>query len=172
MQLPRVRRYLTLLVFLVVVGQLLYEHLDGGIVSHHLLARADLPSVSNAWGLVLLPALAWFAFSRAMRRARRPGRLPKDAAYGFIAALLYGGAIAAAFTLGHDAATRALFYGAFGLALLLPLYRAEYLLGFVIGMMAAVGAVLPFLAGLLVTTLSATARLLLWPLLRRMVGRH
>ncbi len=36
-----------------------WQHLDGGVPAHHLLADPALPALSNWWGLLTLPALAW-----------------------------------------------------------------------------------------------------------------
>ncbi|WP_214278616.1 hypothetical protein, partial [Escherichia coli] len=46
-----------------------WEALHGGIAAHHLLQRADLPGLSNAWGLLVLPALAAWAAGRLPRQA-------------------------------------------------------------------------------------------------------
>ena len=62
----RARRTITVLVALAELGHLAWEHFHGGVVSHHLLNRADLPAISNAWGAVFLPALAWFLFLIAL----------------------------------------------------------------------------------------------------------
>ena len=45
-----------------------WEALHGGIATHHLLQSADLPGLSNAWGLLVLPALAAWAAGRLPRR--------------------------------------------------------------------------------------------------------
>ncbi|MDW7549761.1 hypothetical protein [Pseudoalteromonas peptidolytica] len=49
---------------LLVISTLMWQHLNGGIVSHYLLHRADLPAVSNAWGIIIIPALAWLTALR------------------------------------------------------------------------------------------------------------
>ncbi len=33
------------------------EYFNGGVVSHNLLAREDLPAISNWWGLLTVPLL-------------------------------------------------------------------------------------------------------------------
>lgn len=147
---------------LAVGAQLLRELQQGGIVSHHLLARADLPAVSNAWGLLVLPMLAAWA------AGRWPGRhLPW--LLGFALPLLLGLALSAAFTMKLPAVTEALFLLALLLALLLPAHRAETLLGFVFGMGWAFGAVLPLTVGGVIALLSWLVREMLrrgWRLLR------
>lgn len=123
-----------------------WEALHGGIATHHLLQRADLPGLSNAWGLLVLPALAAWA---AGRLPRRPITLRRawPFALGFGLPLLLGAALSLAFTLQWQALTEALFFGAMLLALLLPAHRAESLFGFVLGMSWTFGALLPTLLG-------------------------
>ena len=52
-------------------------------------------------------------------------------------------ALATSFALGHETLTTMLFFGLFALALMTALYRAELVLGFVLGMSFVFGAVLP-----------------------------
>ena len=53
---------------LFVAAHLLWEHLNGGILSHHLLHHSGYPSISNWWGLLILPFLAWFSTVRIEKR--------------------------------------------------------------------------------------------------------
>lgn len=61
--------------------------------------------------------------------------------------------------------------GLFGAAVLLPAYRAECLLGFVLGMTFVFGAVIPTLIGSILVGLSALVQLLAWPWLSRLGKR-
>lgn len=164
----RARLLLTSAVALAEVLHLTWEHLQGGVVSHHLLNRPDLPAISNWWGLVVLPALAWFLIGRIQARGTSPSRgtpaLP--VAWRFLAALLYGAGLAMAFALGYEAVTSAMFFGLFALAVVLPIFRAEYFLGFVLGMTFVFGAVLPTLIACIFALLSAV----LHPLARSIMG--
>lgn len=139
------------LALLAEAAHLLWELQQGGIVSHHLLARADLPAVSNAWGLLVLPALAaWAAGGWPARR--RPWWL------GLALPLLLGAGLSLAFAMKLGALTEAVFLLTLLLALLLPAHRAETLLGFVLGMSWTFGAVLPLLVGGLIALLSWALR--------------
>ncbi len=61
--------------------------------------------------------------------------------------------MAVSFQLGAEAITSGLFLGLFLIAFALPVYRAEYMLGFVTGMTFAFGGVLPTLvAGVFAAT--------------------
>lgn len=149
-----------LIALLAVVAQLLWELQQGGIVSHHLLARADLPAVSNAWGLLVLPVLAAWA------AGRWPGR-PWPWMLGFALPLLLGAALSLSFALKFAALTEVVFLLTLLLALLLPAHRAESLLGFVLAMSWTFGALLPLLVGSVMALLGWSLRSLLLALLRR-----
>lgn len=139
-----------------------WEALHGGIVSHHLLQRADLPGLSNAWGLLILPALAAWAAGRLPRRPA-PARAWVPVALGFALPLLIGAALSLAFQMKLQALTEALFFGLLLLALLLPAYRPQSLLGFVLGMSWGFGAIIPTLVGGVIAGLSlAVRRVAIW----------
>jgi hypothetical protein len=143
-------------------AHLLWELQQGGILSHHLLARADLPAVSNAWGLLVLPALAAWAGGRWQGR-RLPWLL------GFALPLLLGATLSLGFASNLGALTEGVFMLTLLLALLLPAHRAEVLLGFVLGMSWTFGAVLPLLVGSVIALLSWLLRGVLrqgWRMLR------
>jgi len=128
---------------------LAWEALHGGIVTHHLMQSADLPGLSNAWGLLVLPALAAWAAGR-MPRPQATAREWLPIALGFLLPLLLGAALSLAFTLQAQALTEAIFFGLMLLAVLLPAHHAESLFGFVLGMSWTFGALLPtFIGGVL-----------------------
>jgi hypothetical protein len=131
----------TLILLALMLG---WQHFHGGVPAHHLLADPSLPAISNWWGLAVLPALAWFLAGRIERRAARPG-----AAHGYlkglIGAALFGGAIALFFALGRPDLCQFVFLALLPLALLVPVYRAECVLGFVLSMSPVFGPVLPVL---------------------------
>ena len=174
---------LTAFTLLAEIALLLWEHFHGGIVSHHILHRADLPSISNAWGLLVLPALVWFASTQVLpwqhaqhQQAHKnmqsnPGtgfaKLPRSAILGFCGALIIGCALAFGFSHGFKTFTEYLFQLMLLLVVLLPAYRAETLLGFVLGMNVVFGAILPTAIGAILAAISAISHLVLWPLLVR-----
>lgn len=151
---------------LLVALHLAWEMMQGGVASHHFLARADMPSISNWWGIVLVPALAWFVTGRVMNRGRRDepgeGLIPasiRGALPAFCGALVYGGVLALSFAFGFGI-ERYLFLALFAIGLVLPIYRGEYLLGFVFGMMLTFGGILPIIVGAVVATFSWLAHML------------
>ena len=120
---------------------LAWEHFNGGIVSHHILHRSDLPAISNAWGGVLLPVLTWFLVGRLEKR--ETGRYSKGVIAGFAGALLYGIILSFSFVNGLEQIASLMGPGLLFLALFLPVYRAEYILGIVISLTYVFGAILP-----------------------------
>ena len=171
----RTRLTLTALILLAEFAILAGEHFHGGVSSHHILNRADLPAISNWWGALLLPVLAWFLIGRIQRRVNvhssetgAPSRLPSSIVAGFAGALLFSALLAASFTSGHESISSFMFQGMFVLAVLLPVYRAECLLGFVLGMTFTFGAILPTAIGSLVAAFSAVIHLVVWPVLVRL----
>ncbi len=149
----KTRLYFTAIVTLAIWSLLLWNHFHGGVPSHHVLAREDLPLISNWWGGLVLPVLTWFLLFRIHQRIQksyREGRLkklPVAVVYAFLAALLFGATLAVFFTLGYQDIPGYMLIGIFLVALFRPVYRAECLLGFVIGMTYTFGAVLPTLVG-------------------------
>lgn len=134
--------------------QLTLEAFSGGVQSHHLLNRADLPAISNWLGLFTLPAiglaLGW--------RVHHAGGFTRAIWTGLIVSFLYGTAMAAGFKLGAEGITQGLFVGLFAVAILAPVYRAECIAGFVAGMAFTFGGVLPLLVALVFATLSVVVR--------------
>jgi len=134
------------------VAHLAFEHLNGGVRSHHLLNRADLPALSNWLGLIALPLLGWALGVRVRNQSASRGQpgVSTGLCVGLASSFLYGAALAASFESDASAITSGLFLGLFMLAALLPIYRVEFILGFVVGMTITFGAVLPSLvAGVL-----------------------
>lgn len=127
---------------------LAWQHFHGGVPSHHFLDRADMPAISNWWGGLVLPLMTWILAGRVYQRvASRAGTSIRSALMGAIGALCFGVLLSVFFSLGNDQVTGAMFESLFLIALFTPIYRAEYLLGFVLGMAYTFGGVLPSIVG-------------------------
>lgn len=139
---------------------LAFEHFNGGVKTHHFLARADMPGFSNWLGLVILPLLGTILAMRvaSLAKPHENSPLPRSIAIPFAGALLYGGALAASFLLGAPKLSYAALIGLFFCALALPVYRAEYILGYVIGMTITFGSVIPLLFAIVFATISFIVR--------------
>ncbi|MDY0960967.1 MULTISPECIES: hypothetical protein [Massilia] len=168
----RRRTLLTLLALCAELVLLAREHLHGGVVAHHLLANPDLPAVSNWWGLLLVPLLTWWTVGRIDRRARLAASggssLKPAPIIAFLCALAYGATLAALFAAGSPLVDY-IFFGLLALALVVRLWHAEYLLGFVLAMSLVAGPILPAMFGAVIALLSwlvHTAARALWRRLR------
>lgn len=137
-----------------------FEYFNGGVRTHHFLARADLPGFSNWLALGVLPVLGILVAFRA--RSDPGGRassiLSPSLAAGTAGSIAYGAALAASFLLGLEQVTLILFLGLFLCAIAFPVYRAEYIFGFVIGMTIAFGSVIPLGFALLFAAVSFVLR--------------
>ncbi|WP_157836347.1 hypothetical protein [Rheinheimera texasensis] len=158
------RRIQALLLFmlsvLVISSQLLWQLWQGGIDSHHLLADPTLPSISNVWGLVLLPMLGALTACRLVQA--------EGAALMWrcvLGALLYGLMLAALFLNQQESILIGAILLTFVLALWLPLYRVEYVVGYVAGLSFALGPVLPLLPAspaIVIALISMKVKTTLW----------
>lgn len=154
---------------------LVWDATHGGVPAHHLLNDPSMPAISNWFGLLVVPLLVWMALGRIARRgatlaqAGSRERFMTMVRLRFALSLAWGGALALAFTAGHPAVSF-LFLGAFVIAPLVHGYRAEYLLGFVLGMTFTFGAVLPLLAGGVIALFAWVTRLTVGALARMARG--
>jgi hypothetical protein len=152
-----------------------WEHLHGGVKTHHILQSAALPGFSNCWGLLLLPSLTWFLTGRIQRRISlefyeraTASTIPAIVIAGFVGALAFGVSLSVAFQGGYDDTASYLFMGVLLLAVLLPLFRAECVLGFVLGMTVTFGAVVPTLISTIIAAISASVFFYVRPVLTRL----
>jgi len=141
------RIYFIAVVSLAIWTLLAWGYFHGGIPAHHLFANPDLPSVSNAWGALLIPLITTYLSYRIKKKILEKTSDDRDALrqaiFHFAFAALYAITIALAFTFKFPEVSDYLFRGLLIMAVILPLYRAEYYLGFVLGLTYFFGAVLP-----------------------------
>lgn len=145
----KTRIYIASIISLAIWSLLAWNYFHGGIPSHHLLAREDLPSFSNAWGALLIPLLTWFLLYRIQQRLdkNKTSLVLARAIYGFAGALLFGIILSVLFSLRIEHVPGYMVLSLPLLAIFIPIYRAEYLLGFVLGMTYTFGAILPTIIG-------------------------
>lgn len=157
--------------FVAEVLHLGWEYSHGGVPAHHLLNDPGLPAISNWWGLLVVPLLVWFLVGRIQRRAAtlvQAGsreRFRTLARARFALAFLWAALLALAFTLGHPAVSW-IFFGAFAVAVIVGAWRAEYVLGFALGMSFTFGAVLPVLVATVIAACAFAAHLVAGAVLR------
>ncbi|WP_242917567.1 hypothetical protein [Pontibacter liquoris] len=166
----KIRLCVTAAVSIAIWVLLAWDHFHGGIPRHHILANEALPAISNAWGGLLLPLLTWFLLYRIQMQALGSqdaydiiiSRFRRQL-YRFTGALLFGVVLSAFFTTGYADICGYLVLGLFPLALVIPIYRAECVLGFVFGMTFTFGAILPTAFGLLLSLAGAVLYLFIRP---------
>ena len=160
-------------------GLLCWQHLHGGVPGHSFLARDDMPRISNWWGALLLPVLSYMLTGRMQARlasATAAGsdvtRCTRAMLVAFTAALLYGAALAASVATGRSEISSLLFRTLPVIALLWPIYRAEYVFGFVLALTYTFGAVLPMVIATVIAVLSLVLHRLILYGLRRLVRKR
>jgi hypothetical protein len=172
--LSRLRPPFSAAISLAYLSLLVWQHLHGGVPGHSFLARDDMPVISNWWGALVLPALTWLLTGRLISRLARVGgdaarraHESRVAALAFAGALVYGSVMAVGFSSGRTEVSSQLFLALPVLGLLLPLFRAEYVLGFVLGLTYTFGAVLPVVIASAVAAVSAILHLTVVRVFRR-----
>ena len=174
----KTRLYFTLLVTSAIWALLAWDHFHGGVPSHHILNRKDMPAISNWLGGILLPLLTWFLLNRAKMRLighrveeSKIWWFPANTIYGFAGALFFGIVLSTFFTWGNTDIPGYMLMGLFLLALFVPIYRAECLLGFVIGMTFTFGGVLPTIIGSVLALVGGVIYLFVRPALAYLWSR-
>jgi hypothetical protein len=169
-QFIRIGYYFIGVITLGIWSLLAYNYFHGGVPRHHLLADPTLPSISNWWGALLLPLLAsasvYFVRKRMQASDEAGARqVVMNAFRGFLLAAVFGLSFASLFMAQQNEVLNYLVMVLPLLAFLFPLYRAEFILGFALGMTYAIGAVLPTAFASLVALMSAVLYLGVRPLI-------
>ena len=136
------------IVTLLVWAHILWDHFHGGIPTHYLLHDKNMPGIPNWLGGIVLPFFTWFLLYRVHKRIDSPKSNESLQLVGlrFVGGLLFAVAISICFVNGIEA-TDYIMGMIFVLALVFPLYKAEYLLGWVLGAAYTFGAIIPMLFG-------------------------
>ena len=164
------RLSITIFISIGIWGLLIWNHFNGGVPSHHILNREDLPQISNWWGGLILPLLTWILLYRVtMRIVKRDNgtkaisNFPLNVIYNFITAATFGVLLSLFFTFGYSNLSGNMIQIALVLGLFFPIYRSEFILGFVIGMTYTFGAILPMAVAIILACLSAGLYLYIRP---------
>ena len=175
-QFEKLKYYVIAITILFVVGYLLWEHLNGGILSHHLMYHPDYPSISNWWGLLILPFLAWLSTERIEKRITlQPNDAPVRAKIlrvvriGFFGMLILSFVQSFSFSVGYENVAIYLSLGLVVVGLFLPIYRAECIFGYVFGSIVFTGAIIPLIGILVMAGISWFSHVFIKPLVFRVV---
>ncbi|TMP77586.1 hypothetical protein CWB73_19415 [Pseudoalteromonas phenolica] len=173
MNIKKVRNYLMIAVVVFQIVLLTWESLNGGVVTHNFLAQKDMPGLSNWWGLAILPILVWLTAYNIEYRSEQikdeQSRLAfyTVAARSFVGMLLISLAQSTIFSLGYSSIAASLLLVIALIALFLPLYRIEAVVGYVLGGAYFTGPMIPFVGVILFVTVSVTAHFAVKPLVMR-----
>lgn len=160
--LSRITLYFVGCVSLIIWTVLIWQYMHDGVPSHHLLNRADLPTISNWWGGLLLPVLSWVMLKRIQNRELKSSTTNsnlvvfKSVFFSFLLALSFGAIFSFSFINGYSDITSIMFPAVLFLAIFFKVYKEEYLLGLILGMSFTFGAVLPTIFGSIIALLSFT----------------
>jgi hypothetical protein len=165
---PKLRTVGSIFVLCFILLLLTLEFFNGGISSHHLLNQADLPAISNSWGL-LLPLLAWWLLGSLQQRLAQSTNTHAGRNAIIAGSIIFccSLALATSFQLQHMAITEWIFQGLLLSAIVLPFYRAELFLAVALGMTFAFGAILPTGVATVLALISLLCQRVLWPLLQK-----
>ncbi len=166
------RIWATVSVTVVLSSLLLWQYFHGGIPSHYFLADKNMPLVSNVWGALIIPIMTWFLLYRTGKRLFSESdsiSFPGNTLIGFSCALVFAVTLGLSIQYRFETFSENVPFLLFGLALFFPTYRAEYFLGFILGLTYFVGGVLPVVVGSVFLMISAAIYLFLRPLILKLV---
>lgn len=138
---------ITSLISVSLLGLLIWQNFHGGVPSHHILQQKDLPEISNWWGSLLLPIFSWILIGRTEKRVIQQNELIQNKSFKiiglFVLGLSLGIFIVFSFTNNYQLFLDNIPYIFLLLSLFIPIYYAEFILGFILGMTYTFGAILP-----------------------------
>ena len=140
----------TAIITILVLGLLLWDYFHGGVPSHHILHKKDLPAISNWWNLLLMPTLTWILMGKTIKRMENqlvPVGQNKNnfttVIWRFCIGLVFGILLSVSFANNYKTFLDYIPFILLILSLFIPIFYSEFILGFVIGMMFTFGAILP-----------------------------
>lgn len=144
----RLRIIITGLVTILIWAHLAWDYFHEGIPTHYILHDPDMPGIPNWLGGIVLPFFTWFLLHRIHRRIDAPNSVERlqTIKIRFISAVLVAISIALCFSKGVEV-TDYIMGTLLVLALFIPVYKSEYLLGFVLGASFTFGAIIPLVFG-------------------------
>lgn len=152
-QLTRKNKILfTIIVSILMVFFLAWDHFHGGVPTHYILHNDDYPGFSNWWGIITIPLVTWGLLSLISRNQKKQEGYSSFMIYGFIGHIVYAAILSYLFIIGSDIPGY-MALGHIALSFFIPIYRPECLLGYILGMTFVFGSVLPLLFGAILWTL-------------------
>ncbi len=127
---------------------LLTEHLNGGVTAHYILQDESLPKISNWWGLLCVPLVTWLVL------VNKNEPISKEDWQLFLGGILFGSLLTILFYNAPELTSYLMLFS-FGAALFIPLYKAEFYLGYVLSLVYGFGGVIPTVFGLIIIAIYA-----------------
>lgn len=154
-QLKKFKLLFTSVITITIWSMLIWQFTHDGVPSHYLFQNPELPELSNWWGGIILPALSWLALSRVEKTLLN---LPSEqvvlhvrkVTVHFIVSLAYGAMLSFAFLYGYSSIASVMFPGILFFAIFFQVFRAEFVLGFILSMSITFGAVLSLMFGAII----------------------
>jgi len=143
----KIKIFITIVVTLLVWAHIAWDYFNGGIPTHYILHDANMPGIPNWWGGIALPIFTYIVTSLIRRgEGEDQQRLWKNVFLRGLAGVLFSVCIAVFFMIGSPISDY-MMLALFACGFLLPLYKPEYLLGYVLGAAFTFGAIIPIIAG-------------------------
>ena len=156
----KTRIIFTGIITILIWSLLVWDHFHGGVPTHHLLQRQDLPGISNWWGGIALPVFTWLLLYLIQRRFNQSDlsetKVLSNIIFRFIGALVFGILLSVFFSIGSELPGY-MMIGVIVVSFFTPIYRPEYLLGFALGMSYTFGPILPIIVCIFLTIIGLIA---------------
>lgn len=143
----RNRLLFTILVTTLIWLKLSWDHFHDGVNVHYLLHDENLPSFSDWWSGLLLPAFTWLMLYLIYKREGQNEGTGRPVVSRLFISLLFGITLSVFFTLGYEQPPAYMMLSVIVLSLFIPLYLPEYFLGFVLSMSYTFGTPLSLIIG-------------------------
>jgi len=176
MKLPiNLRIIITVILTLIVWAHIAWDYFNGGIPTHYLFQNDALPGIPNWLGGLVLPFFTWFILHRIHKRIDSV-EIPvaSESLRSVIVRFLLAMGIAitiSVFFVNEIDLIDSIMLAILILAFIFPLYKSEYLLGWVMGSSFTFGATIPIgfgsILALLFFVLYKTPRLI-----KRLVSKN
>lgn len=127
------------------LGLILIEYFSGGVVTHYPLADDSLPGITNWWGMITIPLLAWITMTVIEKRKGQTDAITKNPFW--LGGLIFGFSVGLLLEFRLEQILQFYIILPWVFALFLKIYRIETLLGFALGMLYTFGGVLPIAIG-------------------------
>ena len=134
---------------------IMWEYINGGVITHHLLADETLPGLSNWWGLITIPLVTFILLSwRDRNRSKEESLI--DGLHFFLA-IIYGICLCILWNTGNESIMPIVIFLPAVVSIWKPLSTISFYLGLLFGMMHTFGGILPIIAGIIIVMASFIA---------------